>query len=440
MTLANTDSIGLAISGATPRSQEAYERAHAAFLGWRRGIETPLAEAVQEAPGFVMAHVLDAWRLLGSRDRSATQLARPLALRAAALPANPRERMHVEAIGAVLADDYEGARRRLGELLKRHPRDALALQVAHTLDHLVGDTKMLLGRVAAVLPAWSPSMPGYYAVRAMHAFGLLESGHYARAETAALEVLAHDPLDPRTHHTMAHLFEMTERAEAGVRWMSQHTVAWGQGSVAAVHCWWHLALFQLARGHHDSVFQLYDQRLRHENSTKVADLIDASSLLWRAELAGADAASRWPSLAEAWAPHIDDAFCSFSDMHAMMAFVGARDWGRAYRLEAVLLAARNAPTRHGASTRRLGLPVCQALIAYGLGKDSRAIKVLGSLAGHAHRLGGSHAQRDVLHLTLRSAVDRVRRPVAKWWPLKLCVNAAQRAPAVPTLAMPAAAG
>ena len=30
----------------------------------------------------------------------------------------------------------------------------------------------------------------------------------------------------------------------------------------------------------------------------------------------------------------------------------------------------------------------------------------------AHRLGGSHAQRDVLHLTVLRAVERIRRPVS----------------------------
>ena len=237
---------------------------------------------------------------------------------------------------------------------------------------------------------------------------------------------------------MAHLFEMTERAEAGVRWMSRHAVAWSDGSVAAVHCWWHLALFQLARGRFDSVLQLYDQRLRQERSNKVADLIDASSLLWRTELAGAHPGERWQELADAWAPRIDDAFCSFSDIHAMLAFVGARDWARAGRLEAALLQARATPTRHGSSTRRLGLPVCQAIMAYGRGKDSRAVTLLGTLAARAHRLGGSHAQRDVLHLTLRSAIDRLRRPVAKWWQASLPQAATVRGPAG-MLAMPAAA-
>ena len=40
-----------------------------------------------------------------------------------------------------------------------------------------------------------------------------------------------------------------------------------------------------------------------------------------------------------------------------------------------------------------------------------AVALLGSLPGLAHLLGGSHAQRDVLHLTFLRAVERMRRVI-----------------------------
>ncbi len=51
--------------------------------------------------------------------------------------------------------------------------------------------------MAAVLPAWSPRLPGYGTVLAMHAFGLEESGDYPRATQAALAALHINPLDAR---------------------------------------------------------------------------------------------------------------------------------------------------------------------------------------------------------------------------------------------------
>jgi hypothetical protein len=53
----------------------------------------------------------------------------------------------------------------------------------------------------------------------MYAFSLVECGDYALAEQSALGALAANPSDARAHHVMAHVFEMTGRADAGVRWM-----------------------------------------------------------------------------------------------------------------------------------------------------------------------------------------------------------------------------
>jgi tetratricopeptide (TPR) repeat protein len=464
------DARGCTVSGAEPAALATFERAMAAYQGWRSGADVSLALALQQAPGFVMAHVLQAWLLLCSRDPQSVRAAPPALERAARLPANERERMHLAAIAAAIADDFEGAKARLGEVLRLQPRDALALQVAHSFDYVTGDAVGMLARVAAVLPAWSSDLPGYHAVLAMHAFGLEECGEYERAEATAHAALDLNALDARAHHVIAHVFEMTERADAGARWMNAHSAGWSIDTVVATHCWWHVALFCLAQGQRGRALALYDRRIRAGHSSEIADLIDAAALLWRIQLSGAetgrghaamgseaaaaergvatpgsgvtppgssvtatgsddtaagsdDTAARWAELAEAWAPHIDDGYCSFNDLHAMLAFVGARDWDRAQRLELALAAGQSRPTRHGATTRQLGLPACRALIAFGRGNDPLAITLLASLPALAHRLGGSHAQRDVLHVTLLQAIEHVRRPARRQHVTPLPINA-----------------
>ncbi len=408
--MSDIDKRGCAITGATPAALEAYERALAAYQGWRAGAAELLDGALQAAPAFVMAHVLKAWMVISNRDPQRVRSARRLLENAANLPANEREKAHLAAIAAALEDDLERTKERLGALLRRHPRDVVALQVVHSLDYLTGDSARLRDRVSGVLPAWSSDVPGYHAVLAMRAFSLEESGDYARAEEIARAALALNPHDARAHHVMAHVFEMTERAEAGERWLLEHEADWSVDTVVATHCWWHLALFLLAQGRVDRALAVYDRRIRAHRSNDVADMIDASALLWRVELMGANIGTRWGELAEAWTPHIDDRFCSFSDVHAMLAFVGARDWDSAKRLELVLKGSKALPTRHGMTTRLLGLPASRALIAFGQGSYLRAITLLAGLSRLAHRLGGSHAQRDVLRLTLRHAIERVRHP------------------------------
>jgi len=421
--MSSVDARGYSISGATPTALEAYERALATFQSWRKGTHAQLSPALREAPGFVMAHVLQAYLLLSSRDPGHVRLARPVLAHAAELPANDRERLHVAAITAALADHYERAKARWSELLSRYPRDVLALQVAHAFDYITGDLDRMNDRVAAVLPAWSSELPGYHAVLAMHGFSLEECGEYKRAEDAARAALALNPLDARAHHVMAHVFEMSERPGAGVRWMDQHLAAWGVDSVIVTHGWWHLALFHLAQGQLDQAVALYDKRIRAGHSIEISDMIDASALLWRIQLLGGNTGTRWAELAAAWAPTIDDGFCSFNDLHAMLAFVGARDWDSARRLELAVAEAASRPTRYGETTRLLGLPACRALIAFGRRNDTLAIALLASLPAVAHRLGGSHAQRDVLHLTLMHAIERMRRATRRFGTAQLRIAA-----------------
>jgi tetratricopeptide (TPR) repeat protein len=405
------DARGGPVSGATALALQGYESALAAFQTWRAGAEAPLAQALREAPRFVMGHLLQAYLLVCSRDPRRVRSARPVLARAAELKANRFERQHLAALSASLDDDYELAKSYLGALLRERPLDALALQVAHALDYLTGDLARLRDRVASVLPAWSHDVPGYGSVLAMEAFSLEECGEYAHAEHFARAALALNPMDARAHHVMAHVFEMTERPAEGVRWMRENASGWDLGSAVATHCCWHLALFHLAQGQLDRALELYDQRIRAGHSVEVADLIDASALLWRIELRGGDSGQRWSELATAWSAHVDDVFCSFNDIHAMLAFVGAMDWRNAACLDRALTRSASMPTRHGLTTRQLGLSACRALMAFGRGDAELATALFASLPESAHRLGGSHAQRDVLHQTMQCARERCRTSV-----------------------------
>jgi tetratricopeptide (TPR) repeat protein len=406
-----TDSHDCPVSGTTPAALEAFEHALARFVSWRADALPTLETALREAPGFAMAHVLRAYMDVCSRDPQRVRRVRAQLGHIARAAGNERERMHVQAIAAALADDYLRMRGLLGELLRRYPRDLLALHVAHSLDYVSGDTEQLASRVARARPAWSPALPGFHAVLAMHAFGLEEAGDYARAEDLARQALALNPWDARAHHAVAHVLEMTGRAADGVRWMHDRAHYWAAGTVAATHCWWHLALFHLAQGDVETALRLYDQRVRAERSHEVADLIDASALLWRIGLVGDAGQARWHELAAAWSPRIDERFCTFNDLHAMLAFVGAGDDARASRLEHQLLISSGRATRHGETTRLVGLPACRALRAFGGEDHATAARLLSALPPLAHRIGGSHAQRDVLNLTRAKAMQRApRRP------------------------------
>jgi hypothetical protein len=61
---------------------------------------------------------------------------------------------------------------------------------------------------------------------------------------------------------------------------------------------------------------------------------------------------------------------------------------------------------NGRMTWEVGLPLCRALQAFGESDYTRAVELLLPLRLVASRFGGSHAQRDVIDLTLIEAALR----------------------------------
>jgi hypothetical protein len=412
MIMSLKDPRGYDISGASPANGDAFEHILNLHLSWQNGAEDGLRRLLAEAPRFTMAHILEAYLGLCSRDVTRVQRARFAVVRAGRLPANHRESLHVGAVRAALNDDFTTLRSHLESLLARYPRDLLALQVIHAIDYLTGDIEAMHTHLAAVLPDWSEAVPGFHAVLAMQSFSLVETGHYQEAKDRGRYSLSLMPRDARAHHALVHAFEMEGDPSGGDRLMTDRFVYWVD-SISAAHCWWHWALFHLSEGKTTDAMRIYDEHLRRCLSIEVADLIDSSALLWRLTLLNVDTGRRWNELALGWVPRIDDGYCTFNDMHAMIAFVGAYDWKSAARLETGLLRNRMLDTRYGETTRLIGLPICRAIVAFGQGDFARATELLSTVPTTARRMGGSHAQRDLLYLTLMEAIRRLRRPTGR---------------------------
>jgi tetratricopeptide (TPR) repeat protein len=317
-----------------------------------------------------------------------------------------RERKHVAALRAWLAGQFHDAVALWESILLDHPADALAMFAAHQADFLLGASSELRDRVARRLPDLDAGSPlrGYY--QGMYAFGLEETGDYARAIQAGVRAVESDRRDAWAIHAVAHVHEMTNRPEEGKSWLTSRLEDWDTDNFFAVHNWWHLALYMLEEERWPEVLELYDQRLRRHDSGVVFDLLDASALLWRLTLHEIDLGARWPRLAALWEPHVDDAWYSFNDMHAMMSFAGAGEFDLARRLIARLGATALGSSPNAAVTRSVGLPVSQAVLAFAQGRYEDAVTLLLPVKAIAARAGGSNAQRDVIGWTLLAAAGK----------------------------------
>lgn len=403
------DTLGHPLSGANAAAAEQYEQACHEF---RCLINDPLASAqraIALAPEFTMAHVLVAWlNLLGTEPgglapaRAALEATRRLAV-------DEREAMHLKAIEHLVEGRWHAAGLVMEDLSIRWPRDALALQAGHQIDFFTGHSRMLRDRIARAASSWHPGMPGYHAVLGMHAFGLEETGDYKRAEALGRRAVELESRDGWAWHAVAHVMEMQNRRRDGVAWLGSSSDTWSEGSFLGVHNWWHLALFHLGLDQVDEVMKIVDARVLGTQSPIVLEMIDASAMLWRLALRGIDVGDRWQSLADRWAAATERSTYAFNDLHAMMAFVGAGREQQAQRMLAAQDAALANPAAGNDNVgflRDVGYDATRAIHAFGAGRFDEAVQRLRPLRSHAARFGGSHAQRDLIDLTLIEAADR----------------------------------
>lgn len=400
------DSQGLPLSGASTDSQQAYSLAQEQFACYRGDPLALVEQALQASPAMTMAHVFKAWLHLLGTEPSGLLVAQASCEAASRLPATQRERRHLQAIQLLVQGHWHEAGHVLEDLSLHDPRDLLALQAGHQIDYFTGDARMLRDRIARALPAWQRGLSGYHAVLGMHAFGLEECGDYVAAEKIGRRAVELEPRDGWAWHAVAHVHEMRNDPDAGIAWLGAHPQHWAAGSMLAVHNWWHLALFHLELGNEAEVLRLYDEAIASAGSVAMLDLIDASAMLWRLQLRDVGLGARWQQLAARWQQTGTPGLYAFNDMHMMMAHVGAGDM----QAQQTVLEAQRAALRrdddNAVFTREVGYPVARALQAYGLGEYGRCVDLLRRIRSGAHRFGGSHAQRDVIDLTLLEAARR----------------------------------
>jgi hypothetical protein len=406
MTTRHQDALGHALSGASPQAIDLYEQAQHEF---RCLIADPLASvnrALAASPDFTMGHAMVAWLNLLGTEPGGFEPARAALDAAKALPADERESMHLAAIEHLVQRRWFAAGRVLEDLSVCWPRDALALQVGHSIDFFTGQSRMLRDRIARAASHWHQGMPGYHAVLGMHAFGLEECGEYTRAEAAGRRAVELESRDSWAWHAVAHVMEMQNRRRDGVAWLGHSRETWSDGSFFAVHNWWHLALFHLGQEQLDEVMALLDARIVGPRSPLVLDMIDASAMLWRLQLRGIDVGDRWGTLADRWAAASQTSTYAFNDAHAMMAFASA---GREDDAQALLAAQQAALAAHDDNVgflRDAGIELTRAIHAFGQGRCDDAVEDLRNVRPRAQRFGGSHAQRDLIDLTLIEAARR----------------------------------
>jgi tetratricopeptide (TPR) repeat protein len=398
-----------------------FDRAVDRLLRFKPEVVDLAGALTTDHPQAPMGQALAAYLSLMSTDLADLPAARhALAVLNTSPSLAPVERAHRDAIAAWVRGDWVGAARVLRDLLVQWPTDLLALAIGHQLDFFLADAAELRDRPARTLAALPADHPHAGLVLGMHAFGLEEAGHYEMAEAAGRAAVEANPDDVWGIHAVAHTLEMRGRVDEGIRFMESRRGDWGDDNLFAVHNWWHLALYYLEAGRHNDVLGLYDERIHHDRAGGVAlELLDASALLMRLAIDGVDVGGRFGPLANAWEAVVDDeSWYVFNDFHAVLAFAGAgrMDDARAVvrTLERVAAVRRGGVRTNVTMTADVGLPVARAAIAHFDGDHADVVSTLLPIRRIIARLGGSHAQRDlVARMLIHSTLAAGRHDLAR---------------------------
>ena len=397
------DARGLALSTDSDAAAAAFDHAIAGYLTYRADLPARMQALLAADPGFALAHCLQGYLTMLAYKQSLVPAARAAEQKARALPATARERTHIDALSAWIDGDLDRAIAAWEAILRDHPLDVLAFRLAHFVNFWLGRPQDMVASVERVMPAWSEQFPGFSSMLACRCFAQEEAGNYLAAEPAGRRAIELDPSDLWAAHAVAHVLEMQGRRSEGIQWLTTLAPNWQGGNNLQHHLWWHCALFRLEQGDTGAVLELYDTRFRNlaapltiAQPDVYIDVQNAAAMLFRLERLGVDVGDRWTELADKAEARIGDCLSAFTLPHWMMALVATKRFAAADRMVTAMREFANGAGTTQAIVRDYALPIAEALVARGQGNHADAVAAMRPALGGMFRLGGSHAQQDVL--------------------------------------------
>jgi len=386
-----TDARGLSLSAPSASAVERLESLIDDLYYYRLGVADRLDALLQEFPDFVLAQVLKGYSLMSEGTLDVRPKALIHLLQAEALPANPRERLHQEALRAWIAQDFSARAAAWEQILVEWPLDLLALRQYTGTLFWSGDKRHQAEVTAGVACRWGSQTPGYGHFLSAHAFAMEEVGQYTVAERCARDALALQPQDLWALHGLAHVLEMQSRVQEGIELLSEAARFLNDYNLFRGHLWWHLSLFKLTEARFDEVLDLFDREVYPQSSTFYLDVQNGASLLARLEFQGVDVGLvRWERLAQASLPGSTQNTIWFTAMHHVMALMRS---GRVSAVQSTLDYLRSEGSSSGQAA--LAHDLARAASAFYQDKFHQALERMLALRQRHGELGASHAQQDL---------------------------------------------
>ena len=402
------DQVGVAYTATNATSIDKFHEIMISYLESRQNVMALLDDLLKDEPEMPMARCFRGYLLKLASDPRFTLPAKNELRQLQALETimNPREKLHLAALDAWLSNQPTAATAIMEQLLAEYPRDMLALKLAQHLHFYAGDSIAMRDSVARAAKHWQGDEPYFSFLLGMYSFGLEEAGDYDDAETKGRQAVELNTNDQWATHAVAHVMWMQGRYNEGIDWTGNLLPRWQQSNNFINHVHWHKALFHLGEDDPTTALQIYDDYLLTPLADDFyLDVCNATSLLWRLELAGIDMEDRWQQL-ETYASRARDDELIFCSLHYLM--VPAR-LGKKDEAEQALQHIRQwatADTSQGQVVKEVGLSLAEAIVDIGNANYDAAASTLNDIEDDIIAIGGSHAQRSIFQELQRYATQQ----------------------------------
>ncbi|MEO7855244.1 MAG: hypothetical protein ABIR94_23780 [Rubrivivax sp.] len=392
------DLLGNTVTVSSAYALQCYERAVEAQLHAWPGAAQALVEALDEAPGFALAHAL---RALLALTYSRIDEARAACASAAACAAgtSAREQSHIELVAAIVGGRAPVALALVQQHARRFPTDVLSASTAvgaYGLFAFSGRRDHNAARrdfVESLAPHLPPELPWLLMHRA---WVRIECGNTDEGLEMAQRAMALRPHNGHGAHVLLHGLYETQQPQKALDFLQSWLPGYADDALLWGHLHWHGALAELALGDDAAATRrLLGPVMGYlPKGAPYMGLPDTASLLWRLGLRGASALP-W----QAARAHADCHFAQgsnvFGELHLALLAAADRD--------DAALAAGLARLDKSAARGHEGAPVAaafvHALMAMRQGDADAAQRHWQQCLPELPRIGGSHAQRAVVELT-----------------------------------------
>src|SRR5215470_14689111 len=406
--MAYEDRYGQTLSTTSTEAAAAYREGVDLLLAAWTGAAEAFEQAIAADPDFALAHIARArihtFYQQGDVARKKAALARELVAR----NGSERERSHVETLALAVEGQLPAALAAALKHIDAHPRDAIVMSLPMGAFGLFAFSGMADHDQARV------DLCGRYAHHYgddwwylyNHGWALTENKDVSKGRAMTERAFALRRANAYAVHALLHaMFEDGSVADADAL-VTQWIGGYDRSGILYGHIYWHQALGALEQGDAAKALAIYADVLQ-PSATQAPPLnvmSDCASLLWRLAAYGHTVPDRFWAEADAYAGRqFPKSSLPFIDVH--MALLAAATQNQAALDERLRVITQR--LADGKLAAGVMVPsVCRALYAFASQDYAGCLRELGPVLDDVVRMGGSHAQREIVEDTFIIALIR----------------------------------